>query len=389
MMNKFISTILYFLICATLSGQELDIRIFSEFKAEIIHISTRNTTYIIQVDTVYVDTVGANKNISIEIKDTCMAIKFDSTEFLGKDIFLSTEEGSDGYFINLNQLKQPARAYRGNLRVFMSERSAHIINRVPLEEYVAAVVEAEGGHKAPIEYYKTQAVICRTYALRNLHRHEEEGFHLCDLTHCQVYPGIPRNKLIIQAVQSTKGLVIVDDKFELINAVYHSNSGGYTANSADVWTSQLSYLQAVEDTFSLSGNHAQWERRISLAEWHIFLENKGVNIRSLSDEDMIKRLNQRMSALKYGQISIPMREIRQYFGLKSAYFDVILEGSEISLKGKGYGHGVGLAQEGAMAMANLGYDYQNIIKHYYLGTKVIDMKLLSVFQGMKHFNTAE
>ncbi len=85
------------------------------------------------------------------------------------------------------------RLYQDNLRFENRGGSLRIINTLFIENYVSGVVEAESGAQQNLEYYKVQAVICRTYALANLRRHEQEGFHLCDQVHCQVFKGKSRH----------------------------------------------------------------------------------------------------------------------------------------------------------------------------------------------------
>ncbi|MEA1873440.1 MAG: SpoIID/LytB domain-containing protein [Bacteroidota bacterium] len=373
----------FLLIGSAIFAQKLDVRIFADEAVASIAFSTRNADYHLMTDDSVLFSFVPNQNLHIVNTDTSFLLKHDSLQWNLNVFSLVEDTVSSGFFINLSHLESPARAYQGDLQVKHSEHGVLLINSVDLEDYTAGVVEAEGGYSGTLEYYKTQAVICRTYALRNIHRHESEGFQLCDKTHCQVYHGKAGNALIISASKQTHGQVIVDENFKLINAVYHSNSGGQTANSVDVWTSQLPYLVSVADTFSLAGNHARWHRSITLTEWHIFLENRGVDISRLSDEKMIQRLQKRIAAMNFGHVHIPMREIRKYFGLKSAYFEIEIIGKELVFKGKGYGHGVGLAQEGAMEMARAGFTYDSIIAHYYKNTSIVGLQLLKVFDGLE------
>lgn len=363
-------------------AEKLQVRIYTAKHIQSVQLSTRNRPFeLISEDSLFA-IVPENSNLFISLSDSSLFVQYDSLSWNVNSLFMLSDSLSDGFFIKAQNIDQSARAYQGELKIRFVNHQIQLVNHVELEDYVAAVVEAEGGYGADIEYYKTQAVICRTYALRNLHRHETEGYQLCDLTHCQVYKGKAMTREIVEATKATESRVIVDENFQLINAVYHSNSGGQTANSIDVWTSQLPYLVAVKDTFSLEGKHAYWERRISRTEWRIFLENRGVPADSISDEELVRRYNSRTAALKFSGVSIPAREFRRYFSLKSAYFDVVLEEDEIVLKGKGYGHGVGLAQEGAMKMADAGYTYQEIIQHYFTGTRIVNLSLLHVFEGL-------
>jgi stage II sporulation protein D len=379
----------FLLIGLNAFSQTIDVRIFSDEAIDAVDFSTRDTEYHLIIEDSVLFSFAANQNIRIVNQDTCFLIRHDSLQWNLNAFALREDSISNGFFINLSHLKTPARAYQGDLSIRHKDQAVLLVNQVDLENYTAGVVEAEGGHAGSLEYYKTQAVICRTYALRNIQRHAHDGFQLCDKTHCQVYHGKAGNPLIIQASKLTHGQVIVDEDFKLINAVYHSNSGGQTANSVDVWTSQLPYLVSVVDTFSLAGNHAKWHRSISLTEWHIFLENRGVDMNRLSDEEMIKRLQKRIAAMNFGHVKIPMKEIRKYFGLKSAFFELEIIGDELVFKGKGYGHGVGLSQEGAMEMARAGYTYDSIVSHYYKNTSIVGLQLLKVFEGLEKVSGEE
>ncbi|MFW6302318.1 MAG: SpoIID/LytB domain-containing protein [Bacteroidales bacterium] len=364
-------------------AQEISVALFYQQETDGFKITTQKDNYKIVAGDSTCAVLPANTNISVSAHNGQVALTSDSIEFTAGEILLIADSTESGFFINLPGEDAGARAYTGNLKFYDDSGILRAINLVPLEAYVAATAEAEGGYNAHQEYYKTQAVIARTYALRNLHRHEAEGFQLCDKTHCQVYPGKATDPDIIEAAGQTRGEVIVDSAFTLINAVYHSNSGGVTANARDVWTSHLDYLVSVEDTFSLGGKHATWQRDISLAEWRIFLTNQGVDIRNTDDSLLIKKIEERSPVIQFNRVSIPMRKIRSYFDLKSAYFDMDIESNKLIFRGKGYGHGVGLSQEGAMAMAVLQYDYEDIISHYYSGSMVVHLRLLDVFEGLE------
>jgi stage II sporulation protein D len=366
--------------------QEMRVALFYDQQAEGCLLTTQKDGYQLMSGDSVCTVLPAMTNITIEKTGDSLNITGDSLEFYLNDVYFHVDAEEGGFFVNTQNADDPARAYTGSLHVYLDAGVLRMVNIVPLEDYVAATVEAEGGYNADPEYYKTQAVISRTYALENLHRHEAENFQLCDGVHCQVYPGKATDETIIKASEVTHGQVIVDSSFNLINAVYHSNSGGMTANSQDVWSSALPYLVSVKDTFSLTGKHAEWKRSISLTEWRIFLENQGVNTANISHEAMQRTLKSRIPVLKYGRVSIPVKEIRKYFNLKSAWFDVEIAANDVILSGRGYGHGVGLSQEGAMAMAKAGWDYESIIRHYYAGSMVVNLKLLDVFDGLEQLS---
>ncbi len=119
-----------------------------------------------------------------------------------------------------------SRVYDDDLLVTAGDRFLTLVNRVDLDKYIAGVVQAEAGGNSHIEFYKAQAILCRTYAMKQNQRHATEGFSLCDGTHCQVYKGRSTlNPEILEAVLETTGIVVTDFNYKLITAAYHSNSG--------------------------------------------------------------------------------------------------------------------------------------------------------------------
>ena len=145
-----------------------------------------------------------------------------------------------------------SRIYDDDLVVSAADRFMTLVNRLDFDKYLAGVVEAEAGANAEKEFYKAQSILCRTYAMKYTDRHQSEGFSLCDGTHCQAYKGKSvYNPEILESIQETSGLILADYNFKLITAAYHSNSGGQTQRAADVWLTDLDYLQSVVDPYSL------------------------------------------------------------------------------------------------------------------------------------------
>lgn len=257
-----------------------------------------------------------------------------------------------------------------------------LINNIEIDNYIAGVVEAEVGKSPPEEYFKLQAIICRTYALKNLKKHENEGFSLCDKVHCQAYHGKPKSAIIHQAAELTADIVIVDSEINLITATFYSNCGGQTANSEDVWHSKLYYLKSVEDSFCLKENNSVWQKKIPKNEWKNYLISQhNYPSDALIDECDFEyfQLN-REQFFEKNNVQIPFVQLRTDWKLKSTQFDVALENNEVVLSGKGFGHGVGLCQEGAMRMAKMGYSYADILHFYYEDVHMINLKSLSFFK---------
>lgn len=271
----------------------------------------------------------------------------------------------------------PQKRYEGSLFISIyPDDKLTITNAVPLDDYVAAVVEAESGTRATEEFYKSQAIISRTYALNHIDRHENEGYNLCDDVHCQVYKGLlTQNKIIRKAVDNTKGLVIIDETRQLITAAFHSNSGGYTINSEDVWSAAMPYLRGKKDPYWSDQHNSEWTATIELADWLSFLEYIGIKLPERFTPRTLFAFYQtdRVRSMIIAGQHVPLKDIRSHFNLKSTFFSIEPSDDKLIVKGRGYGHGVGLSQEGAMKMARMGKSYDEIINFYYSNVSLMNI----------------
>jgi stage II sporulation protein D len=269
-----------------------------------------------------------------------------------------------------------SRVFDDDLVVIAGERFLTMVNRVDLDKYLAGVVQSESGVNTHKEFYKAQAILCRTFAMKQHQRHATEGFGLCDGTHCQAYKGRSNmNPEIMEAVLETTGVVAADFNYKLIEAAYHANSGGQTQRASDVWITDAGYLQAVVDPYSLHQSHAKWQDTISFADWKDYLRNNGMKSVDRIPEEII--YVEQMRRKKYFILdndSIRMTKIREDWGFRSAFFDMFPEGDSILVWGKGYGHGIGMSQEGAMKMAEDGFTYQDILQFYFNEIRLMDYR---------------
>lgn len=275
------------------------------------------------------------------------------------------------------------RDYTGNLEVLPAHGKLKMISVVTLPDYVAGVVQSEAGNGHHPEFYKAQAIISRTYALKHMNRFLNEGYNLCDRVNSQVYKTRGYNDTIVQAVRETRDVVLVDADIHLITAAFHSNSGGGTLNSEDVWSGPLSYLKAVEDTFSRCMPHYEWEARVSKEKYLNYFKV----YTPLKIEDPIVRhtlLNfcpDEKQLYFFPEDSVaPLKSVRNYFKLNSTYFCVENRTDSVSFIGRGFGHAVGLSQEGAMRMADLGFHHRDILNHYYRNVHLIKKSVIDFFR---------
>ncbi len=263
------------------------------------------------------------------------------------------------------------REYDGDIIVCFDINRLLLVNKVQVEQYLAGVVLSEGGPGGLPEYYKTQAILCRTYLYKHVNKHIEEGFNLCDGVHCQVYKTRGSQiKDITTAINETAGLVIVDGNSDLITAAFHSNCGGQTTNSKDVWVKSFLYFQSIKDPYCQNGNNSIWTRTIFVEEWLNYLKENGYGGNDVTSVSFEFKQPVRKTHYIVGDFILPLTTIRNDWNLKSTFFDVNYQDNQIVLKGKGYGHGVGLCQEGAMEMAGQGKNFRQIIDFYYKDVRI-------------------
>jgi len=315
---------------------------------------------------------------------TSIRIETAGKSFAGKKIIFRPSAWNSEFHLTPENPKKDRRIYQDELH--LRHRSAGItaINEVDLEKYVAGVVEAESGKDQLYEYYKVQAVICRTYILSNRNKHYGEDFHLCDEVHCQVYHGKSRwNDSIPLATYATKGQVLVDKDINLITAAFHSNCGGYTINSEMVWSKPLDYLIGRPDTFCLHSSQSHWEKEIPAHDWRSYMQ-KNFHY-NMADSLMASRVLHYYPTAKSRymmdeKLAISLVKIRQDWKLRSTFFIVHEEGDKVRLIGRGFGHGVGLCQEGAMQMCRKGHTYQQVLHYYYTDVHLLDVNRLGFFK---------
>ena len=154
-----------------------------------------------------------------------------------------------------------------------------------------------------------------------------------------------KDPTIINAVKSTRNLILVDENMDFITASYFSNSGGQTNNVEDVWNKALPYLRSIHDPYSMGGVNYVWEKSISKSKWLSYLKNKFQypvnNVEALNAALNFKQ-DIRHKFLVDWVYQIPLTEIRKDWNLKSTYFSISDHGETLSFVGKGFGHGVGI-----------------------------------------------
>lgn len=365
--------------------ETIDIGILDPLNPTGIQVIPELGSFAVIVDGTNMATVRAGERVSFSLSNGKVRVSFPGRvagHFKEVRLMSLTEDG----FFRLYVLspKKDERVYDDHLLIKPLKNELRLINRVDLEKYVAGVVEAESGKEKELEFYKVQAIISRTYALSNRRKFLAKGYNLNDLVDSQVYHGKCRwEPAILEAVRQTEGKVMVDSEMKLVTAAFHSNSGGETVSSESVWSGALPYLSPRRDEFSVVGAHYQWEKTISKSEWFHYLHNEfSLPVGDEGIAELAANYSQESREVYFMDPSfkIPLKEIRNDWKLQSTYFDLTEKGDSILIEGKGFGHGIGLSQEGAMRMAELGFSFTDILHFYYDDVHVIDLRALDFFR---------
>lgn len=377
--------ILFILVTSSLEfeGQVMRIGVFRDYKIRHFLFEYFDGDYSIYGDTDEVLTIKKGGIVRVKNENGKVVLKR-GEELIGvyKELRFFAIQDTSAFTIKSLTPSLSKRTYEGELTVLPEGSGLKLINNVDLDSYLVGVIESESGNLESKEYYKVQAVISRTYALKHQDKFAHEGFMLTDLTNCQVYLGkYFRNPKIIDAVRETHNLVLVDDDMDYITASFFSNSGGQTVNSEDVWNKALPYLRSVKDPFSKGKMNYNWTKTIPKDKWLSYLERKGYPV---DDTSALRKALDFSQEIRHKyfvdwKYHIHLTEIREDWRLKSTYFDVVDKGDYVILEGKGFGHGVGLSQEGAMNMCDMGYGFEDVLKFYYTQAHLINLEMRSFY----------
>ncbi len=354
-------------------GQNIKVNIFSTSKTTSAIFSPQKGNYLFIADSDTLKDITNQDILNFIVQNDSVLVKGILKKYgIFKRVELRANDEYNYFRIKPVSPPEEARAYDDNLLVWANNGGLVLVNEAYLENYVAGVVQSESGTKATLEYYKTQAILCRTFALKTWNKFLGEGYNLCDNVNCQVYFGkATKNYEIVEAAYATKDLVIVDTTNNLISATFYSNCGGETANSEDVWQQKISYLRSVPDSFCVNSHNAIWTKIIPKSKWQQYLVRHGFRLPSKPDFSFTQL--HRKKYYRIGSDSIQTTDIRYDWHLKSAFFDIASRDGKLIFKGRGYGHGVGLCQEGAMEMSKAKFNYEEILHFYYAGIKIVNL----------------
>lgn len=268
-----------------------------------------------------------------------------------------------------------------NQKVRVKQEATGTIIEVPFEEYITGVLAGEMPINFDLEALKAQAVAARSYVLKKMEQNQGKEYDVVDTVANQVYlddatlkerwkDGYTEkmNKLK-QAVVETKGEYL-QYQGEVVEAFFFSTSTGKTENCEEVFTQALPYLRSVD---------SQWDSEVS----PVFSSSVDISLldfysklnlpyQTTVDVQITKTTSTgRVKELTINGQSFTGNQVYSALGLRSTFFTISQVGNNIHVDIKGFGHGVGMSQYGALAMAKKGYTYDQILKHYYQGVEIV------------------
>jgi stage II sporulation protein D len=255
-----------------------------------------------------------------------------------------------------------------------------IIEYIPLEDYLYGVLPVEMSPDWPLEALKAQAVASRTYALRNMN--PAKDYDVTDGSDMQVYNGTTRvNSRIIDAVNATRGEVL-KYKGKLITAFFHACCGGHTASVRSAWGEDvIKPLYGIPDPFCAESSHYHWELYVPAGDLLKFIQAQGSTALKIKSVRIYRKDNSgRALTLRFttdrGTMDAEVTDLRKRLGTYEFRSTLLTRITPVKggyeFSGRGWGHGVGMCQDGARAMAMKGRPYKKILHHYYPGAAITD-----------------
>ena len=270
--------------------------------------------------------------------------------------------------------------FTSNDVVRVKREATGAIDEVPFEEYVTGVLAGEMPVTFELEALKAQALAARSYVMRKMIANKDQEYDIVDTIMNQVYLDdahlrsvwkddyTERVNKLKKAVLETKGEYIAYDG-KVIEAFFFSTSVGVTENSGEVWLNQLPYLKSVKSEWDKEVSPVYEEtREFTLAD---FYNKLGIVYKNTIDIKILKTTSTgRVKELMINGEKMTGNDVEYKLKLRSSFFTIKQDGTKVIVTTKGYGHGVGMSQYGAEAMARRGYTYDEIVKYYYQGVEI-------------------
>ncbi len=328
--------------------------------------------------------IKSNENINVNLtnitpaKEIHILLKNNNININGVSISEKEIELTSNDLLELNN-----RKYRGGMYILLKDNEILVINKVKLDYYLYGVLPSEVIPSWHEECLKAQAVAARTFAIFNKMNSKSSFYDLDSNNLSQVYKGYNlETKKTNEAIDKTKDEIMTYNG-EVIQSFFHANSGGKTASSEEVWGGKIDYLKSKDDEFCKKEKNYKWEISLTSEKISEKLQKNNISIGEIYDIKIMERSESgRIKTLKIygssGSIIIKGKDFRIYLGdnnIKSTNFSITRQNGNFIFNGFGWGHGVGLSQEGAKGMAENGWDYKKILKYFYTDIDIVKAKI--------------
>lgn len=356
----------------------------------------------------YTKKISDSESVEIKFEDGMTTIDGEIIEEL-EQVQIETIEESDKIVIESLERNYGNPEYDGTLDVYIEEETFVIVNEVTLEEYLQGVLPSEMPATYEIEALKAQAVCARTYAYQHMEDYDypEYEAHVDDSTSYQVYNNLEEADMCNQAIEETQNEMVTYEG-SVVTTYFFSTSCGYTTN-VEAWGGTVSEENYYLSSVSVSEEGEDYESDLPWYQWQITVSeeeleevievNEGIELGGLQSVTVTERgegeialaieiVGQEISitieneysircALGSAQYVIELNDGSETTGrsiLPSAFFEILNSNGEYIISGGGFGHGIGMSQNGANEMAKLGYSYSEILELFYQGIEILDIK---------------
>lgn len=309
-----------------------------------------------------------------------LTIKYSSQGFIvGSQLFkadslLIEPSGKSALILN-------GKAYRGTISLHKTDNALTIVNHIEIEDYVKGVIANEMLSSSDEEALKAQAVVIRSFGLYHVLRYKDRLYSI--EANKIVYKGKDsENSKTNKAVEDTRGeIVYYNDSLLLTH--FCASCGGYTEYAGNVWEAPFIFPKPVPCPYCRNSNKYDWSKTLSKTFIQQRLRKYGIQV------DEIKTIQPYRKSTFGGRIThliirygvrttiVKINDLRMALGpdtIRSGFLNIDNQSENITFTGKGWGHGVGLCQNGAVSMANLGYSYEAILSYYYPGSRLKRIK---------------
>lgn len=282
--------------------------------------------------------------------------------------------------LGINEIEEIELKYINNINVRVKRLATNEIQIFPLEEYIVGVLAGEMPVYFELEALKAQAVASRSYVLKRLEYNKDSEYDVVDSVLNQVYLDdnylkeawgkdyvVNINKLRTAVNETIDEYLEYDG--EIIDALFFSTSNGYTEDASIVFNLELPYLKSVESKWDAQTSSVfNSQKTMSLQE---FYEKLGLEYKKQLSFNVLERSDtNRIIKLEINGNMLNATDVYNKLGLRSTDFNLTQVGTNVVIDTKGYGHGVGMSQYGALGMAKEGYNYMQILEYYYSGAEI-------------------